>query len=412
MLFLLICTQIDSLSLNDAIDAALRQSPSYYESKIALDQSRILFYQSLSRLLPTVTVSGTYTVTEIDGMESSGYTGSANLNMPLFDVDVLSSIVVSGRSLKGSRIQHRADVASLILKLKTAYYGLINASALVNSAEIAIKRAEENLKLIRTRYELGAASRLEVLQGEVFHLRALGDRAQARTAYIMAHEELKSLLGTTHDIHAKDSLAMPGDTEFPSLDSLAAILAEANYSLQLARELRNIAHLQLGTAYLAFLPRVSLFYGYSYSADSFVFDFQHLQDNSVKNYGITLSLPVFELRSLIFGYLNAEKEYQKQEFTQKRIVLETEKSLRTTYYALLEAYERVKFAEKSLSAAHEATEIAREQYALGIISFLDFLTSEKDFYETRVSYSSTLSDFYIQRATLSYVLGELSFTGE
>lgn len=412
MIFLLIFAQVDSLSLDDAIDVALRQSPSYYESKIALDQSRILFYQSLSALLPTVAVSGSYTVTELDGMESSGYTGSASLNMPLFDLDVLSSIVVSNRSLRGSRIQHHVDIASLILSLKSAYYGLLHAGALVNSAESAIKRAEENLKLIGTKYELGAASRLEVLQGEVFHLRALGDRAQARTAYIRAHEELKSLLGTTHDIHATDSLILPGETTFPSLDSLVTLLYEANYALQLSREMRNIAHLQLGTAYLAFLPRISFFYGYSYSADSFIFDFQHLEDNSVKNYGITLSLPVFELRSLIFGYLNAKKEYQKQKFAQKRIRLETEKSLRTTYYSLLEAHERLKYADKSLNAAREATEIAREQYALGIVSFLDFLTAEKDLYETRVSYSSALSDFYIQRATLSFILGELSFTGE
>lgn len=412
MIFLMLFAQIDSLSLDEAIDIALQQSPSYYESKITLDQSRIQFYQSLSALLPTITVSGTYTVTEAGGMESSGYTGSASLNMPLFDVDVLSSIIVSNRSMKGSRIQHHADVATLVLELKTAYYGLINAGALVNSAEVAIKRAEENLKLIGTKYELGAASRLEVLQGEVFHLRALGDRAQARTAYIRAHEELKSLLGTTHDIYATDSLVLPGDTEFPSLDSLAAILSEVNYSLQLSKELRNIAHLQLGAAYLAFLPKLSFFYGYSYSADSLVFDFQYLEDNSVKNYGITLSLPVFELRSLIFGYLNAKKEYRKQEFRQKRTLLETEKSLRTTYYALLEANERLKFADKSLVAAREATDIAREQYALGIISFLDFLTAEKDFYETRVSYSSAISDFYIQRATLSFILGELSFTRE
>ena len=412
MIFLLFFAQIDSLSLDQAIDIALRQSPTYYESKITLDQSRIQFYRSLSALLPTVAVSGTYTVTEVDGIESSGYTGSASLNMPLFDVDVLSSIIVSNRSMKGSRIQHQADVSSLILELKTAYYGLINADALVHSAEIAIKRAEENLKLIGTKYELGAASRLEVLQGEVFHLRALGDRAQARTAYIRTHEELKSILGTVHDIYATDSLTLPGDIEFPSLDSMADILSEANYALLLSKELRNIAHLQLGAAYLAFLPKVSLFYGYSYNADSLVFDFHHLQDNSVKNYGITLSLPVFELRSLIFGYLNAKKELQKQEFAQKRVFLQTEKSLRTTYYALLEAYQRVKFADKSLSAAHEATEIAREQYALGVVSFLDFLTAEKDFYEARVTYSSALSDFYIQRATLSFVLGELSFTRE
>lgn len=407
MLILFLFFQIDSLSLDEAIERIFVASPAYYESKVTLEKSRIFFYQAFSNLLPTLSASGQYSKTEFQGVESSGYSGSLTLTQPLFDLDIFSSVLVSHRQMKGSIIQHQANVANLMLRLKTAYFSLINAKELLHSADIAIKRAEENLKLISTKYELGAASRLEMLQGEVFQLRALEDRARAKTLYITSQEELKSILGSSHDIFPTDSLTPPDSVVLPSLDSMIVILEKVNYAIQIARELRTVAKLDLLASYFAFLPRLSFFYGYTYSADSFIFDFQHFQDNSSKNYGISVTFPLFEIKSLIFRYLNAKKEVQKQEYAKQQVLLETKKSLRASYYALSEAQERVRFAERSLEAADEAAIIAREQYALGLITFLDFLTAEKDMYEARVSYTSALSDFYTQKANLSYFLGNM-----
>lgn len=413
MLVFLLFLEVDSLSLDHAITLALSQSPAYYESKITLDKSRILFYQTFSNLLPTISATARYTRSEYpEGVSLTDYSSSITLNQPIFDLDILSSVFISSRQVKGNQIQHKAEISNLILRLKTTYYNLINARELLSASEIAIKRAEENLKLIEAKYTIGAASRLELLQGEVFRLRTLQDRAQAKTLEITAHEELKSILGIHNDIYLTDTLIPPGTIEFPSLDSLALILGKVSYNIQLAQELRNVAKLDLIASYLAFLPKVSFFYGYTYSADSFIFDFQQYRDNAMKNYGISVSFPIFEIKSLVFNYLSAKKEVQLREFSKKQALLETEKSLRATYYALVEAYESLQFAKKSLEAATEASAIAKEQYALGAISFLDFLTTEKDLDDSRVTYTSSLSNVYIQRAQLSYLLGELAFNKE
>jgi len=412
MIIFLLLTQVDSLSLEQAIDLALAKSPYYHESKLSFEKSRIQFYQTLSNLLPTVSSKLSYTKSEYNGVTTGAYSGSMSLTQPIFDLDIFSSVIIAQRQLKSNRIQFQADAAELILKLKTAYFNLVNAEALLNSSKIALKRAEENLKLIEAKYELGGASRLEKLQGEVFHLRAQQDLAKAKTLQITAQEELKSLLGVSCDIYPTDTLTVPIDTEFPPLDSLVSLLQRVNYTLKIARELRNVAHLNLTASYLGFLPKVSFFYGYTYNSDSLIFDFQHFKDNTTKNYGVTFSFPIFELKSLIFNCLNARKELQLQEFKKQRALFETEKSLRTTYYTLKEVYEKLRLTKKSLAAAEEAAEIAKEQYALGVISSLDFLSAEKDLYDARVSYTSALSDFYIQKAKLSYLLGEMTFNEE
>lgn len=400
------------MSMDQAIDQALANSPIYGESRVSLEKSRIQFYEVLTGLLPSAYVTGTYTRSDFQGLETSGYEGSLQLAMPLFDLDIISAIFVAHGQMKGNRIQHEADVSNLILRIKTAYYNLINALELLESSEITIERAQENLKLVEAKYELGAASRLELLQGEVFYLNAEQDRARARTLEISAQEELKSILGSEIDIHPVDELVDPGFAELPDLDSLMAILYDVNYEVRIARELRNVAGVNLVSSYLAFLPRISLFYGYNVVSDSFVFDFQYYNDNAVKNYGVSISLPIFEIKNLIFKYLNARKDLQKSKFAQRRAELETEKILRTTYYSLVESLDKLQFARKSLDAANEAATISREQYALGITSFLDFLTSEQAIYDARVSYTSALSDYHVQQATFSYLLGTMAINKE
>jgi outer membrane protein TolC len=412
MLLFLIFAQVDSLSLEQAIDLAFTNSPAYYESKATLDKSRILFYQSISSLLPTTTTTGTYTNSEISGIATSTYTGAIQFTLPAFDMDVISAILASNRTVKSSGLQHKFEISNLILRLKTAYYSLINARQLLKSSTIAIDRALENMKLAKTKYELGAASKLDLLQGEVFYLRAMQDKSKAKTLEISAQEELKSILGTGNEIITTDSLVTPEDTELLPLDSLIDILEKINYNIQTVRELSNIAKLNLISSYLAFLPKVSLFYGYNVSSDSLIFDFQYCKDNATRNYGISVSIPIFEIKTLIFNYLKAKKDYELQEYTRKRVRLETEKALRTTYYALKESSDKLRFAQKSLDAATEAATIAREQYALGAISFLDFLTAEQDIYEARVSFTSALSDLYIQQANFSYHLGKLALNKE
>jgi len=412
MIFLLLFTQIDSLSIDQAIDVALQNSPIYGESRASFDQTRIRFYQVLAELLPTVNVSGTYTNSEYQGLESSGYEGSVQVSMPVFDLDLISSIFVARGQVKGNAIQHEADVSYLMLRIKTAYYNLINALELVRSSEIAIQSAEENLKLVQAKYELGAASRLELLQGEVFYLNAKQDRSGARTLEISVQEELKSILGIAQDIYPVDTLVDPAAMDMPDLDSLTSILYEVSYEVRIARESKKIAKSNLIASYLAFLPRISLFYGYNVVSDSFIFDFEYYRDNAVRNYGISVSFPIFEIKHLIFGYLNAKKDLQRSEYAQRRAELESEKTLRTSYYSLQEALDRLQLAGKSLDAADEAVVISREQYALGIISFLDFLTSEQAIYDARVSYTSALSDYYIQQANFSYLLGMLTLGEE
>jgi outer membrane protein TolC len=412
MLFFVVFSAIDSLTLKQAIDIALSRSPVYHESRITMDKSRIQFYQRLSDLLPSLSATADYSKSNNDGSETDLYTGRLMLNQSVFDFDIISSIFVSRRQLNSAGIQHTADISGLVLDVEKAYFNLIYASELMKASETTIKRAEENKTLIDTKYRIGSASKLDALQAEVFYLSALQDQAKAKTTQITAQEGLKSLLAESNDIYPVDSLSQPDTSEFPLIDSLEAVFVAVNNDIRIAQELEHVAQLNLLSSYLAFLPKVSLFYGYTYTSDELVFDFQQWRENAVKNYGISVSFPILEIKSLIFNNLNAHKDLQLKKLAKQRVILETEKSLNTAYYGLREANEQLRYASKSLDAATEAATIARQQYAVGLISFLDLLTTENNLNITKVALASATSNFYVQRATLSYLLGEKVLNGE
>jgi len=52
--------------------------------------------------------------------------------------------------------------------------------------------------------------------------------------------------------------------------------------------------------------------------------------------------------------------------------------------------------------------LAREQYSLGMISFLDLLRTEEDYYNARVSLVQALNGYYLGQSNLSYLLGKIT----
>lgn len=393
--------------MQEAIDRAFMNSPAYFESRLSVTKARIQFYQSLFNVLPTLSATTTMSTNELSGVETSQCTNELNATLPVFDLDIISAIFVAGGQLSGSKIQHRSDVGGLILRVKTAYYNLMNGRELVRSSAVAIERAQKNYDLVKTKLDLGSASRLEMLQAEVFRLRTLQDQARARTLEATAQEELKTMLGADRIYVPVDSIAEPDSVAFMDIDSLLTLLENVNYSIRVADQVQRIARLNLYASYVSFLPRISLFYSKNLYDDSFKFDFEYFSDRAGTNYGFSIALPIFELKGLIFKVLNARADARQKGYTRMRTVMEARKSLRTAYFSLQESYDRLKFAQKSFEAADEAAKIAAERYALGALSLIDLLTTESSGYDARVTYIQSLTDYYVQRANLSYLIGEL-----
>ncbi len=177
-------------------------------------------------------------------------------------------------------------------------------------------------------------------------------------------------------------------------------------TVNLAQQMYDLSRINLWLSTFSFLPKISVFYGYNTSIDSFIFDFEYWGDNATKNYGVNITFPIFELRKLIFKYFSAKKDARISQFSKQKTILDSEKALHVSYFGLKESIDKLKFAGKGLEVAEEAIALAREQYGLGVISILELLRIEEEYYNARVNLIKVLSEFYVNQATLSFLLGK------
>lgn len=98
---------------------------------------------------------------------------------------------------KAAAIGHnRADLESMIeLQVRRAWNDRIEAENRLRVAETAVSQATENLRVVRNRYEAGASTNVEVLDGEALRERALSNRDTARFELSLAKLRLARATG-------------------------------------------------------------------------------------------------------------------------------------------------------------------------------------------------------------------------
>ena len=99
---------------------------------------------------------------------------------------------------KAAAVGHnRADLESMIdLQVRRAWNDRSEAENRLRVAETAVSQANENLRVVRNRYEAGASTNAEVLDGEALREQALNNRDTARFALELARLRLARAVGS------------------------------------------------------------------------------------------------------------------------------------------------------------------------------------------------------------------------
>lgn len=178
--------------LKSYIDIALASNPSLQASAEAVARSEALLRQARSSLVPSLGASlGVNGGGALEGDEfSTGY--SAGLDAS-WEADLWGGIgagvLASGYDLESTRATFEGARQALIAAVARAYILNIEAELLVSLTEQTLLAQEETLRIVNIRYELGAASRREVVLAQ-------SDTASARDDVVVAQSnQLDTAMG-------------------------------------------------------------------------------------------------------------------------------------------------------------------------------------------------------------------------
>lgn len=355
---------LTELTWEDAVKEARKNHPDLISAQEKLNQAQAGKTIVRSAALPQLSSSVSARTFQSAGVNRiERYSYNLSLRQLVFDGFKTSySIARASKNIKAAQYNYQLTSSEVRQRLRVAFVGLLRAQKFLGITQDISQRRHRNMELVKLRYEAGREHRGALLIAQADLARSLFEVTQAERSINLFQRRLMKELGRQElkPIRAAGILGvLQLDTEKPAWESLA----EANPLLGELGARQKMTELALKSAQAEFFPQVYA----DMSAGRSGADFLAGEDEW--SVGISLRFPLFD-----GGRRSAEVSQAKSMLNQ---VEADKRSLRDRVMVALEeawterqnAGDKIKVQGKFLGAAKERAKIAREQYAIGLISF-------------------------------------------
>jgi len=358
----------EALTWEDCLKEAMKNHPDLISGKEKVKQAEADKDITRSPILPQVTseLSGKRVRTEANP-ETDTYSYRVTGRQLVFDgFKTASDVDAASETIAAQRYDYAVVSSNIRLNLRKAFASLLRAQELISLTEEIAERRNQNVELVRLRYEAGREHRGALLTAEADLAEAEFEVAQAKRNLSLAHRE-------------------------SFLKKLIAKKESARFSLKSAKS--------------DFFPQVYLNASFGEAASDWP-----PKDNEWSA-GLTVSFPIFEGGSRI-ARVSKSKSLLKQSQADERsgrdgVILTLEETWRT----LQDTMDNVSVQKKFLEAARERAKIASAQYSTGLITFDDWIIIENNLVIAKKAHLNAQANLLVAEAdwiqakggTLEYV---------
>lgn len=379
--------------LQGVIDLSLSNNRDLRVAVLNIERARAQYRVQRAALLPGVdaTATGTrgrsatsQTVT-IPGApidrDVESYT--AGVGVTSYELDIFGRV----RSLKDAALQSylatretsRAVQISLIAETANAWLSLAADQDLLALAQETLATREESLKLIRSRFDAGAANQLDLRQAETLAETARSDVATYVAQVEQDKNALRLVVGTNVPT---DLLPAGGLVTAQILPDLPAglpsdVLTRRPDVLAAEHELAG-ANANIGVARAAFFPRITL----TGSAGVASNDLDSLFDsgNGTWSFAPRISLPIFAGGANVANLDSAKASRDIAVATYEKTVQTAFREVADGLAVQSTIQDRVGSQERLVAAANDSVRLSRARYGAGIDSSLTLLDAQRTLY--------------------------------
>lgn len=301
----------------------------------------------------------------VNGARSNSFSSAALLNWTVFDgtrmfitYDKLAEI------RQANELDAQIVLENTIADISTAYYTVILEQARAAVLRNSVALSGERLRLARTQYEVGKASKLEYLAAQVDYNADTTALIQQRDRLYNAKVSLNTLMARTPgtEITVPDQIDANLELELGALREKAL---SSNPNLLLARRNQSISYLEMRELQSDLLPEVSVNLGYSYATSEAQAGFVLGRRSNGVAYGLAARMNVFDGFNRRRQIQNARILVETNEYQLEDLRLQLEANLQTTFVDYTNSIILLELESENLEIAKETAEIALDRYRLG-----------------------------------------------
>jgi outer membrane protein TolC len=411
-----------TLSLEKCISLALSQNPFYLAAQERTDAAQARVRQAAAQFFPSLTAQGLQNldekvfVLEFPSFVPGGrpqrvaidftkdYQFSLNFTLPLYTGGRLTSGYRTAKfNYLSSQESSRQTTNETVFNVKRGYYNYLLAKQLVGVTEEALNLAGKTYQNVKNMYEVGMASRLDLLRAEVRVANLKPPLIQARNNVAVAELSLKTLLG----LDVAQPVEVTGEMTYTPVEinleqSLAKAvlnrpeLSQLQYQKQMAGEMIKIAKAD-------YLPTIAVSGNYNTWADRLAFGKNNWQNFYAIN--LVLSLPLFNGLQTPARVAESQALIRELDFTEKGFVNNIKFEVQAAYLTLNNAQEALLSQEKNIDAAQESVRVAELNYGEGLITITDLGAAQVALSEARINYLRAIYEYTVSLAQLEKAVG-------
>jgi outer membrane protein len=393
----------EMLDLQRCIEIAIKRHPNIIAAMSTVDVNRSRIGQAQANYYPQLNWSSGYSryspVSRTTSRSFDEYTSSATLKQNIYDFGKTAAQVdIQRLNLNSSRLDMENAAEQIILNVKQAYYGLLQAKRSRDVALESVKQFEQHLEQARGFYEVGTKPKFDVTKAEVDLSNAKLNLIKAENALKIAKVNLNNALGLPDapEYEIEDNLFFK-KYEIPIEDAIKRAY-ENRPDLKSVIAKKNAAESSIDLAKKGYYPTLSGNADYNWSGETFPL-------NHGWDVGVTATFPIFS------GFLT---KYQVNEARSNLNVLKAnEDALRQgiflevqqAYLNLHEAEERISTAEITVRQAEENLELAKGRYAAGVGNPIEITDAMVAYSNAKTAYIQALYDHKVAQASLEKAMG-------
>ncbi len=403
----------ETLTVSRCIDIALKKNPAIVAAANTIEVNRSAVGVAQSAYWPQLSATGAYDRIKPAGATSAAvaagvstpyneYTADVTLNQSIYDFGRTSSSVKAAKyNLASSRSDFFTSEDTIILSVKQAYYGVLQAKRNRDVAADVIKQFQLHLDQAKGFYEVGTAAKIDVIKAEV-------DRSNAQLSLINADNALKIAW-----VNLNNAMGVPDAPEYTIEDDLqfqkyTITLEEATEkAFQNRPDLQSIIAKEQAQEENIDLAK-SNYYPILSGSATYNWAGINVPPNQLGNgwdVGANVTVPFFS------GFLTTHQVAEAK--SSLYVLKENEESLRQQIVLdVRQAYLNLQAAEASISTSELAAKQAKEnldlangRYTTGVGSPVEVSDAFATYVSAQAAYTSALANYKIAKANIEKAMG-------
>lgn len=390
------------LSWSDCVREAAKNNPEIAASREVINQRKAQKRVATSPMLPQVSAEASTSKTDTfsGGNLRDNNTYSAKGEQLIFDgFKTYNEFKSAEQDIGASQYSHTVLSSEIRYNLRRAFAQLLAAQKLVPITAGIITRRQQNLDMLKLRYESGREHQGALLLAEANLAQARYDHRKAKRDISAAQYALRKELGWKKDVPIRVRGSFALHTDLKAKPELRKI-AEAHPEVKRVAAEKGAASYGYKAAKSEFFPTLKL------SAEAGRVRVGGFGNDNGWSVGAQASMPIFEGGRRIANTDRAKARLLEVESSETSAFDTVLSDLENAWQQLRDAAEYYRVQKKYMEADEVRAKIARAQYANGLLIFDNWIIIEDNYVRSQKAYVNAQAEMMIAEANWKRARGE------